>query len=40
MDWLSNLLDMSAGEFRAFAIFMVFAALWLMHAIASSDSAP
>jgi hypothetical protein len=40
MDWLSNALDMSAGEFRAFAIFMVFAALWLMHAIASSDSAP
>jgi hypothetical protein len=40
MDWLSSVLDMSAGEFRGFAIFMVFAALWLMHAIASSDSAP
>ena len=37
MDWLSRALDMSIGEFRAFAIFMVFAALRLMHAIASSD---
>jgi hypothetical protein len=40
MDWLSYLLDMSAREFRGFALFMVFAALWLMHAIATSDSAP
>jgi hypothetical protein len=40
MDWLSYLLDMSAREFRGFALFVVFAALWLMHAIATSDSAP
>jgi hypothetical protein len=40
MDWLSYPMDMSAREFRAFALFVVFAALWLMHAIATSDSAP
>jgi hypothetical protein len=31
---------MSPREFRGFSIFIVFAALWLMHAIAVSDSAP
>jgi hypothetical protein len=40
MEWLSGALDMSSREFRAFSIFVTFAALWLMHAIASSDSAP
>jgi len=39
-DWLSDLVDMSPGEFHWFAMFVVFAALWLMHAIATSDSAP
>jgi hypothetical protein len=39
-DWLSDLLNMSAREFRGFSIFVVFAALWVMHAIATSDSAP
>jgi len=39
-DWLSGLVDMSPGEFHLFAMFVVFAALWLMHAIATSDSAP
>ena len=33
-------IDMSPGEFHLFAMFVVFAALWLMHAIATSDSAP
>lgn len=40
IDWLSELVDMAPGEFHWFAIFVVFAALWLMHAIATSDSAP
>lgn len=40
MEWLSCAIDMSPREFRGFAIFMVVAALWLMHAIATSDSAP
>jgi hypothetical protein len=40
MEWLSGLFDMSPHEFRGFAIYVVFAALCLMHAIAVSDSAP
>jgi ABC-type amino acid transport system permease subunit len=40
MRWLSGLLAMSPREFRGFSIFIVFAALWLMHEIATSDSAP
>jgi hypothetical protein len=40
IDWLSNLVDMTPVEFHWFAMFAVFAALWLMHAIATSDSAP
>jgi hypothetical protein len=40
MEPISGLMDMSPREFRAFSIFIVFAALWLMHAIATSDSAP
>jgi hypothetical protein len=39
-EWLSGLLEMSPREFRGFSIFIVFAALWLMHAITVSDSAP
>jgi hypothetical protein len=37
MEWM---LGMSSLEFRAFAIFVVSGALYLMHAIATSDSAP
>jgi hypothetical protein len=40
MEWLSGLFEMSPHEFREFSIFIVFAALWLMHAIVVSDSAP
>jgi len=40
IDWLSNLVDMSPGEFHWFAMFVVFAALWLIHTIATSDSEP
>jgi ABC-type amino acid transport system permease subunit len=40
MEWLSALCDMSPPEFRGFSIFVIFAALWLMHAIVVSDSAP
>jgi hypothetical protein len=40
MEWLSCSIDMSPREFRGFAIFVVLVALWLMHAIATSDSAP
>ena len=35
-----DLVEMPPGEFHWFAMFVVFAALWLMHAIATSDSAP
>jgi hypothetical protein len=31
---------MSLREFQWFALFIVFAALWLIHAITTSDSAP
>jgi hypothetical protein len=40
MDWLLAAADMSLREFQWFAFFIVFAALWLIHAIATSDSAP
>jgi hypothetical protein len=40
LDWLADLIDMSGRELRGFAMFVVFSALWLMHAIATSDSAP
>ena len=40
MAWLSSLIDMSPLEFRGFSIFLVSGALWLSHAIATSDSAP
>ena len=40
MDWLLNLIEMSLREFQAFGLFIVFAALLLIHAIATSDSAP
>jgi hypothetical protein len=40
MGWLLDLIEMSLREFQAFALFIVFAALLLIHAIATSDSAP
>jgi hypothetical protein len=40
MGWLLDLVEMSLREFQAFALFVVFAALLLIHAIATSDSAP
>jgi hypothetical protein len=40
MEWALNLLDMSSPEFRAFGFFVLFASILLIHAIATSDSAP
>jgi hypothetical protein len=40
IEWLARLFDMSLREFRGFSFFMAFAAMLLMHAIATSDSAP
>jgi hypothetical protein len=39
-DWLLRLVDMSWREFQAFALFILFGTLPLIHAIATSDSAP
>jgi hypothetical protein len=38
--WLLQLTDMSLREFQWFALFIVFSSLGLIHAIATSDSAP
>jgi hypothetical protein len=40
MEWMLGLLDMSSLEFKAFGLFVLFASLLLLHAIATSDSAP
>jgi hypothetical protein len=40
MEWFLDLVEMSLREFQAFALFVVVAALLLIHAIATSDSAP
>jgi hypothetical protein len=40
MGWLLDLIAMSLREFQAFALFIVFATLLLIHAIATSNSAP
>lgn len=40
VDWLLALLEMSMHEFQAFALFVIFSSLLLIHAIATSDSAP
>ena len=40
VEWLPRLFHMSLREFRGFSFFTVFAAMWLMHAISTSDSAP
>ena len=38
--WLLRLTDMSLREFESFALFIVVSTLGLIHAIATSDSAP
>ena len=40
MGWLLDLIEMSLREFQEFALFIIFAALLLIHAIVTSDSAP
>ena len=40
LGWLPRLFHMSNREFNGFSIFVVSAAMCLMYAIASSDSAP
>jgi hypothetical protein len=40
MEWLLAFAEMSLREFEWFALFLVVASLWLIHAIATSDSAP
>jgi hypothetical protein len=40
LGWLLAFAEMSLREFQWFALFLVFASLWLIHAIATSDSAP
>ncbi len=40
LQWLLDLVEMSLREFQGFALFVVFAALLLIHAIATSNSAP
>jgi hypothetical protein len=40
MEWLPTLAETSLREFQWFGLFLVFASLWLIHAIATSDSAP
>lgn len=39
-EWLLDLIDMSLRDFRSFGLFVLFASLLLMYAIATSDSAP
>jgi hypothetical protein len=38
--WLLRITEMSLREFEWFALFIVFSTLGLIHAIATSDSAP
>jgi len=40
LEWLLAFADMSLREFQWFGLFIVSASLWLIHAIATSDSAP
>lgn len=39
-DWLLRLTGLPRPEFENFALFLIFAVLLLIHAIATSDSAP
>ena len=38
--WLLRITEMSLREFEWFSLFIVFSTLGLIHAIATSDSAP
>jgi hypothetical protein len=38
--WVLRVFGMSFHEFQAFALFILFGTLLLIHAIATSDSAP
>jgi hypothetical protein len=38
MEWLLPLVDMSLRQFEWFALVIVLVALWLIHAIATSDT--
>lgn len=40
LEWLLTFAEMSLREFQWFGLFLAFASLWLIHAIARSDSAP
>jgi hypothetical protein len=40
LGWLLTFAEMSLREFQWLGLFLVFASLWLIHAIATSDSAP
>jgi len=40
MDWLLAFAEMGLREFQWFAPFILAAALWLIHAIATSDPTP
>jgi hypothetical protein len=39
MDWMFDVLDLSSLEFKVFGLFVLFASILLIHAIATSDSA-
>ena len=39
LGWLLTFAEMSLREFQWFGLFLVFTSLWLIHAIATSDSA-
>ena len=38
MEWMLDLLDVSSSEFWVFALFVLFAASALIHAVATSDA--
>lgn len=40
LEWLLTFAEMSLREFQWFGLFLAFASLWLIYAIARSDSAP
>jgi len=40
VEWLFDLVSMTSLALEAFALVVLFAALWLIHAIATSDPAP
>jgi hypothetical protein len=40
MEWMLDLFDMSSVAFKAFGVLVLFASMLLIHAVATSDSAP